>query len=80
MIVPVWEDQGTPEKNMEIQQSAVPRTRYIRMRVDSPRLGTLDLIRDLLINNGVPLDADLGFSQWNIPDTTWYVHATWSED
>ena len=79
MIIPVWEDSPHPESNFEIQEALYPKTHYRRMLIQDPTVDDLKEVGELLIKSGVPATASITFSQWNVPDTNWYVHAHWED-
>jgi len=78
MIISVWGGSPQPE-NMEVQASEVPHTQYRRLKVEEPSLESLLSIHESLSKAGVLGDAVLEFERWNVPATTWYVHAVWTE-
>lgn len=79
MIIEVWGNREQPQENLDVQSSVLPATEFRRIKVEAPTLKTLVDIYKTLQAAGVPDNAKLEFSRWNVPETTWYVHASWSE-
>jgi hypothetical protein len=71
-------DQAT--EHLQIQHRVEPKTYQTRIMVESPKLMDLSIAHSRLLEDGVPQDALLSFVQWNVPDTNYYIVATWTDE
>ena len=79
MIIPIWESHESPKENLEIQESNIPAIQYRRMILQSPTVNDLSIVKEKMLEAGIPENAEISFSQWNTPSTNWYIYASWSE-
>lgn len=67
------------EEHLGVQRASVPKTYFARVLVESPTLASIPQALEALKKQGVPESAMISFSQWNAPDTNWYINAAWED-
>ena len=62
-----------------MERQTLPKMHQARITLDNPSQADLYNALVELREEGVPPDARIRFSQWNMPHTRWYLIASWVE-